>query len=142
MHSSLYDENGNSVLDVGVTKPRSDVVANPKEAISGGLELSVDYRNHQSSLGETIKSSIYDRRQTINNVRLDKLAIYKGDLVSSGKGYGLFRFFGGKNINCSGAAATGLLRAGVLNIPIAVPGILSLQMYARQYSYLNYFLTP
>jgi hypothetical protein len=51
----------------------------------------------------------------------------------------LFRVFGGANINCARAASNALLKAGVFNIPLGVPGILSFQMYVRQYGY-NSFL--
>lgn len=140
-HSSLYDKDGNSILDVGIKKARRQVADNPKEAISGSLELSVDYRNHQNRIGEEVPRSIFYRRQSINNVQIDKISAYKNKLEMSGKGYGLLRIFGGCNINCTGGASMALLNAGVFNIPIAVPGILSLQMYARQYSYLSHFLT-
>jgi RHS repeat-associated protein len=136
-HSSLYDKDGKSLLDVGVQKARSGVT--PGEAISGGLDLSTDYRNHQMSIGEKTPRSLFYRRQTINNVRVDKIGQYKSALSCSGKGYGLFRVFGGANINCAGAASNALLKAGVFNIPLGVPGILSLQMYVRQYGY-NSFL--
>ena len=138
-HSSIYDKNGNALLDVGAKKPRSTITA--KEGISGNLDLTMDYRNHQASIGENISHSIWNRRQSIHNVRLDKLAAYKAQLAISGKGYGLLRLFGGSNINCAGGAAMGLLKSGVFNVPIGVPGLLSMQMYARQFSYLSFYLT-
>lgn len=138
-HSSIYDKDGNSLLDVGVEKPRSSITA--KEGISGDLKLSVNYREYQSSINEKIPTSIWNRRQSINNVRLDKLAAYKTQLASSGKGYGLLRIFGGCNINCAGGASMSLLRSGVLNVPVGIPSLLSLQMYARQYSYLSYYIS-
>jgi hypothetical protein len=72
----------------------------------------------------------------------EKIAEYKNQLSLSGKGYGLLRLFGGKNINCTGAASVALLKAGVFNIPLAAPGFLSMQMYIRQYSFMSYIFNP
>ena len=106
------------------------------------MEITTDYRNYQASVyGKPIDPSIWSRTQLINGVRVDKFLSYKALLESSGKGYGFLRLFGGKNVNCAGAAAVGLLKSGVFNIPIAVPGLLSFQMYARQFSYLSYTIS-
>jgi len=73
------------------------------------------------------------RHQVVNGVNLARLSAYKA--ASEGQfNYCLVGVlpFGARN--CSTAASVALLRSGVFNIPIGAPGILSLQMYARQYS--------
>lgn len=58
----------------------------------------------------------------------------------SGKGYRLVNIFGEKYINCTMGASMPLLQSGVLNIPIDIPDLLSMQMYALQFSYMSYYL--
>ncbi len=115
----------------------------PGKAVFGKHKPSLDYRAHQKAAYDfNIEDGIFAREQLIHNVRLDKIAKYKTQLASSGKSYSFVRPIPAGSMNCTGAANIALLKAGVLNIPISVPGVLSLQMYARQFGHLSYLLAP
>ena len=135
-HSIIRDENENVLLDLGAKKRKADITQ--YEGVFGDLEITTDYRNLQFDLGTRFHKGFFDRFQEINGVRIDKLIEYKNTLDCSGRGYGFFRIFGGKNLNCGGAAAMGLLKSGVFNIPIGWPFLLSTQMYMRQFGYTSY----
>ncbi len=115
----------------------------PGKAVFGKHKPSLDYRAEQlSNHGNRLENGIFARKQLIHNVRLDKIAKYKTQLASSGKSYSFVRPIPAVSMNCTGAANIALLKAGVLNIPISIPGVLSLQMYARQFGHLSYLVTP
>lgn len=135
-HSILETKEGDRLLDVGTMKQRSTVTN--KEGLFGKLEITTDYRGYQDrTYNNPIDPGTLNRIQHVGGVRLDRLSQYKVALDQSGKTYGFLRLFGGKSINCAGAAAMGLLKSGVFNIPIAIPGALSLQMYMRQFSFMS-----
>lgn len=138
MHSRLIDKSGNVILDVGIDANKSTI--NKLDALWGGkLKISTNYREHQANLNNEISPSIFDRKQLIRGVRVDKILQCKANLDASNRTYGLLSFISGKSTNCTAAASIALLKAGVFNIPIGVPGFLSLQMYAREFSHLSYF---
>jgi len=104
-----------------------------------GRHVRVNGGEHQANLNNKIRPSIFDRKQLIRGVRVDKILQCKANLDASNRTYGLLSFISGKSTNCTAAASIALLKAGVFNIPIGVPGFLSLQMYAREFSHLSYF---
>ncbi|SET97010.1 DUF6443 domain-containing protein [Hymenobacter actinosclerus] len=73
------------------------------------------------------------RHQSVRGVNLTKLATYK--YATEGRNaYSLAGIVPIGSRNCSAASSAAFLHAGVFNIPFGVPGVLSFQMFLRQYS--------
>jgi hypothetical protein len=103
-----------------------------------GTDLTTNYRALQNALYKNIiNPSPFYRTQNISGLMVNKAMAYAERLALSGKKYA---FFGGLGLNCASAAGRALLHGGVFNIPIGIPGLLSMQMYVRQYGHLSYML--
>ncbi len=132
-HSIVQRKDGSNIIDVGAYKNRNQIGV--IEGITG-TDLTTNYRALQKALYKNIiKPSPFYRTQNISGLMVNKAMAYADRLALSGKKYA---FFGGLGLNCASAAGRALLHGGVFNIPIGIPGLLSMQMYARQYGHLSY----
>jgi RHS repeat-associated protein len=139
-HSKLLDKNGKREL-FNPGMEFNDAITTKKLPWYKGLvakrDLITDYiRPDKPSKFE----NFIERNQLIKGINLKRLAKYKNKVELKGD-FMIGNLTPIGATNCSGWTSSALLSSGVFNIPIAIPGLLSLQMYARQYSYLSYNLT-
>ncbi len=118
-----------------------------KQKISGGTyELEHDWRNvFKPGEGTTdyySEPGIFYRKQIIRNVNIDKLSAYHSYINNNGFTYRFGTIFPNmqNSMHCAILASRALLHSGVFNVPILrLPGLLSAQMYIREFSYYSYY---
>jgi RHS repeat-associated protein len=137
-HSKILSKNGEELYNPGMNMEDAAMVKEMKwwKAPFQKRDLITNYQ--RPDIPSKFDSWV-SRNQTIRGINLKKLQAYRTSTEVSGS-FCLSNISAIGPTNCAGWTASALLKSGVLNAPIGIPGVLSAQMYIRQYSYLSIFI--